>query len=92
MPGKKGHVVFNPPYGERIKLEKIEQFYEGIGNKLKSSWSGYQAWVLSCNMDAIKKIGLKPTEKIKLLNGKLSCKFLNFTLFEGSRKDYLQKE
>ncbi len=23
VPGKKGHVVFNPPYGERIKLEKI---------------------------------------------------------------------
>ncbi len=92
VPGKKGHVVFNPPYGERIKLEKIEQFYEEIGNKLKNSWSGYQAWILSCNFDAIKKIGLKPEKKIKLLNGKLSCKFLNFKLFEGSRKDYLQQE
>ncbi|RLD75088.1 MAG: class I SAM-dependent RNA methyltransferase, partial [Bacteroidetes bacterium] len=45
-----------------------------------------------CNFDAIKKIGLKPEKKIKLLNGKLSCKFLNFKLFEGSRKDYLQQE
>ncbi|RLD69164.1 MAG: class I SAM-dependent RNA methyltransferase [Bacteroidetes bacterium] len=91
VPAKKGHVVFNPPYGERLKVEQIDQFYEGIGNKLKNNWEGYQAWILSCNFDAIKKIGLKPAKKIKLFNGKLECKFLSYPLFEGSRKDHLIK-
>jgi len=92
VPGKKGHIVFNPPYGERLKVEKIEQFYEDMGNQLKKSWSGYQAWILSCNLDAIKRIGLKPAKKIKLHNGKLDCRFLNFPLFDGSRKEHLGKE
>lgn len=92
VPAKKGHVVFNPPYGERLKVEKIEQFYEEIGNKLKNNWAGYQAWILSCNLDAIKRIGLKPAKKFNLHNGKLDCKFLNFPLFDGSRKEHLSKE
>lgn len=91
VPAQKGHVVFNPPYGERLKIEQIEHFYEEIGNQLKNNWAGYQAWILSCNFNAIKKIGLKPAKKIKLLNGKLECKFLNFPLFEGNRKDHLFK-
>ncbi len=91
VPGKKGYVIFNPPYGQRLKVEQIEKFYEEIGNILKNQWTGYQAWILSCNFDAIKKIGLKPAKKIKLYNGKLDCKLLNFPLFEGNRKDYLQK-
>lgn len=92
VPAKKGHVVFNPPYGERLKVDQIDQFYEEIGNQLKNRWTGFQAWIFSANLEAIKKIGLKPSKKIKLLNGKLDCRFLNFQLFDGSRNDYLKKE
>jgi putative N6-adenine-specific DNA methylase len=31
-------------------------------------------------------IGLKPSRKIKILNGKLECSFRKFEVYEGSKK------
>lgn len=91
VPSDKGKLVFNPPYGERLRLKQIEAFYAEIGSILKNKWTGYDAWILSCNDFANKSIGLKPAKKFKLFNGQLDCHFLNFPLFEGKRKDYLKE-
>jgi putative N6-adenine-specific DNA methylase len=87
-----GYMIFNPPYGERIKLKQIEDFYTSIGNTLKNNWKDYQAWILSGNFDALKCIGLKPDVKIKLFNGKIECLYVNFPIFEGKRIGYLEKK
>jgi len=92
VPGSKGKVVFNPPYGERLRLKQIEAFYAEMGSVLKNKWAGYDAWILSCNDFANKSIGLKPAKKIRLYNGQLDCRFLNFPLFEGARKDFLEEK
>jgi putative N6-adenine-specific DNA methylase len=84
-----GYLVFNPPYGERIKIKQIEDFYASIGNALKSNWKDYQAWILSSNFEALKMLGLKPDVKIKLFNGKLECLFVNFPIFDGKRSDFI---
>lgn len=84
-----GMIVLNPPYGERIIQENINDFYEKIGNHLKSAYPGYKAWILSANHSAIRYIGLKPFRKISLLNGKLDCRYLGFDLFRGKRADFL---
>lgn len=81
-----GMVMMNPPYGERLKKNDIEAFYERIGNHLKRNFSGYEAWIISSNKDAIKRIGLKPSMKIPLINGALECNFLRFNLYKGSKK------
>lgn len=86
-----GLLMMNPPYGERIKQERINTFYEKIGNHLKTFYPGFEAWLLSSNFEAIKKIGLKPSKKIDLVNGNLECKFLKFELFKGKRSDFLSK-
>ena len=31
-PSEKGVLVSNPPYGERLELEELEEFYKGIGD------------------------------------------------------------
>jgi putative N6-adenine-specific DNA methylase len=85
-PAGPGIVVMNPPYDERIPLEQTEQFYKRIGDTLKQRYAGYEAWVLSANMEALKQIGLHPSRKITLFNGPLECKFLKFSLYEGSKK------
>jgi len=85
-----GLLLMNPPYGERIKQERINSFYEKIGNHLKTYYPGFEAWLLSSNFEAIKKIGLKPSKKIDLVNGSLECKFLKFELFKGKRSDFLR--
>lgn len=82
-------VVMNPPYGERIGMDKdIFQLYEDIGSALKHRFTGSTAWIISSNEDALKHIGLKPAEKYKLLNGELDCCFNKYELFAGERKEW----
>lgn len=80
-------IVINPPYDERLKLHDVSSFYKAIGDHLKTNFQGNTAWIITSNPEAIKSIGLKPTEKYTLYNGPLECKYLKFDLFSGSRKD-----
>ena len=79
-------LVFNPPYDERISVANIETFYSSIGNTLKRSYPGTQVWMISSNMEALKFVGLRPSKKIKLFNGKLEARLLRYEMYEGSRK------
>lgn len=80
------YIVFNPPYDERISVNDIEQFYGSIGNTLKRGYPGTQAWMITSNMEALKFVGLRPSRKIKLFNGKLEAKLVRYEMYEGSRK------
>ncbi|TQD39290.1 THUMP domain-containing class I SAM-dependent RNA methyltransferase [Haloflavibacter putidus] len=80
------HMVFNPPYGERLELLNLEKFYEDIGNTLKRNYHETQAWFIVSNLEAIKNVGLRPSKKIKLYNGKLESRFLKYEIYEGSKK------
>lgn len=80
------YIVFNPPYDERISVNDIEQFYGSIGNTLKRGYPGTQAWMITSNMEALKFVGLRPSRKIKLFNGKLEAKIVRYEMYEGSRK------
>lgn len=86
--GEKGIIVMNPPYGERMDEGNMEILYKNIGDHLKHHWPGYSAWLISSNEEAIKKIGLKPSKKIPLINGTLPCKFIRIDLFAGKRADW----
>jgi putative N6-adenine-specific DNA methylase len=79
-------MVFNPPYDERISVNDIEQFYGNIGNTLKRGYPGTQAWMITANMEALKYVGLRPSRKIKLFNGKLESKLVRYEMYEGSKK------
>lgn len=80
------YIVFNPPYDERISVNDIEKFYSSIGNTLKRGYPGTQAWMITSNLEALKFVGLRPSRKIKLFNGKLESKFVRYEMYEGSRK------
>jgi putative N6-adenine-specific DNA methylase len=86
-PKGNGVLVINPPYGERLEEENINQLYTTIGNTLKHKFQGYKAWVISSDHTALKLIGLKPSRKIPIFNGPLDCRFVCFDIFEGSLKD-----
>ncbi len=94
-PSDKGVLIINPPYGERMAVEDIGQLYKDIGNHLKQYFSGYEAWIISSNKEALKYVGLRPSKKITLFNGPLECKFQKYELYDGSRKtskNILKKE
>jgi putative N6-adenine-specific DNA methylase len=87
-PFRKGFIITNPPYGERIKVENLTKLYQDFGNVLKQKYAGYTAWVLTYDEESAKFIGLRPSRRIKVMNGPLECRFLKFELYEG-KKAYL---
>jgi putative N6-adenine-specific DNA methylase len=82
-------VIFNPPYGERMDLE-VNDFYDKLGTTLKHKYQGCSIWLISSDIENMKFIGLRPSRKIKVMNGKLDCSFRNFEVYEGSRKNSKQ--
>lgn len=84
-------LVFNPPYDERIENNNVE-FYKEIGNTLKSSYPNTLAWFITSDLQAKKYVGLRPSRKVKVFNGKLECDFLQYEMYEGSKKSKNQKE
>ena len=78
-------VVFNPPYDERIQVD-AEKLYASIGTTLKHKYSGTQAWMITSNMEDLKHVGLRPSRRIKLYNGKLESKLVRYDMYEGSKK------
>ena len=83
------HMVFNPPYGERLDID-LERFYREIGDTLKQSYPNTNAWFITANLEALKFVGLKPSRKIKLFNGKLEARLVKYEMYEGSKRTKFQ--
>lgn len=79
------HMVFNPPYGERLSIE-MEKFYKMLGDTLKQGYAGSQAWFITANLEALKFVGLRTSRKIKVYNSQLESRFVKYELYEGSKK------
>lgn len=79
------HMVFNPPYGERLQIN-MQEFYKSIGDTLKQQYSNTTAWLITSNMESLKFVGLRPSRKIPLYNGKLESRFVKYDIYEGSKK------
>ncbi|NDI99008.1 class I SAM-dependent RNA methyltransferase [Flavobacterium sp. LaA7.5] len=84
------HIVFNPPYGERLDVD-MERFYREIGDTLKQGYPGTNAWFITANLEALKYVGLRPSRKIKLFNGKLEARLVKYEMYEGSKKAKFQQ-
>ena len=84
-------MVFNPPYDERISIND-DDFYKKIGDTFKQHYPNTLAWLISADLDAPKKIGLRPSRKIKLFNGKLETRFLQYEMYDGTKKLHKIKE
>lgn len=83
------HMVFNPPYGERLDID-LERFYREIGDTLKQGYPNTNSWFITGNLEALKFVGLKPSRKIKLFNGKLEARLVKYEMYEGSKKAKFQ--
>ncbi len=84
--GGEGILIMNPPYGERLEdADEMEAFYADLGTHLKHNYEGWDAWVFSGNLDALKCFGLRPSRKIKLFNGNIECSLRHFPLYKGKK-------
>jgi putative N6-adenine-specific DNA methylase len=90
------HMCFNPPYGERLDRSDldsdfdVEEFYSDIGDTLKQSYPGTNAWFITSNLQALKFVGLRPSRKIKVFNSHLESRLVQYVMYEGSKKAKFQ--
>jgi putative N6-adenine-specific DNA methylase len=87
-----GVVVMNPPYNERIQSDDINLLYKQIGDTLKQSYQGYDAFVFTGNLEAAKNVGLRTSRRVPLYNGSIECRLLKYELYRGSRRGGAEEE
>ncbi len=92
VPAGKGVVIINPPYGERMDKDNIDELYKMMGDTFKKNFGGYDCWILSSNMEAFKQVGLRPSRKIVLFNGPLECRFMKYEMYQGTKKIHRLEE
>ena len=77
-PGRRGTIVTNPPYGERIgTAEEVERLYRDIGVHFRSL-SPWQVYVITSH-DGFERLYGKRADKVKkLYNGMIPCYLYQF--------------
>ena len=81
-----GFLFLNPPYGERLQPDDIDNLYNMIGTTLKHNFPGTTVWLITSNKESLKQVGLKPGEKHTLFNGALECILVKYEMYSGTRK------
>ena len=78
---KKGFIIVNPPYGERIgTADEVMDLYKDLAFTLKTHFKGWTCWVVSGNSDLTKALNLKASRKYRIYNGPLECRFLKYQI------------
>ena len=74
---KYGYIITNPPYGERLKQEKVEKLYSLMGDKFipLDTWSYY---ILTSYANFEKAFGMKASKRRKLYNGGIECQYYQY--------------
>jgi len=75
-------IISNPPYGIRINNKMdLSVFYKNFGDFLKQKCKGSTAYIYFGERKYIKNIGLRPTFKKILSNGKLDGRLTKFEIY-----------
>lgn len=85
-PPPPGVAIINPPYGDRLSVDDIQDSYRSIGDAFKKNFTNYDAFVFTGNAAAAKHIGLRTSRRIQMYNGPIECRLLKFEMYKGSRK------
>jgi 23S rRNA (guanine2445-N2)-methyltransferase / 23S rRNA (guanine2069-N7)-methyltransferase len=76
-PDKKGLLLSNLPYGERLsETELVAQLYRGYGRILRQRFAGWRAGVFIADPNLTDSFGLSWENKHRLFNGSIPCRLL----------------
>lgn len=86
-PADNGIIVANLPYGERMgELNELRGLYPRIGDTLKKKFSGWNAYLLSSDLEMPKHIRLSVSKRTPLFNGPLECRLFEYKMVSGSNR------
>ena len=76
--GRRGTVVCNPPYGERLMTrEECDNLYRNMGKHF-STLDNWQIYIISSNDEFEKLYGKRADKVRKLYNGMLKCGYYQY--------------
>lgn len=76
--GRRGTIVCNPPYGERLlTVSECEQLYRKMGEHFKTL-DRWQIYIITSHENFARFYGRKPDKIRKLYNGMIPCWFYQF--------------
>jgi putative N6-adenine-specific DNA methylase len=82
IPGEKGIVILNPPYGARMGEEiELGKLYKGIGDFFKRKCPGYTGYIFTGNIPLAKKIGLRTSRRLIFFNADIECRMLEYHMY-----------
>ena len=76
--GRRGTIVCNPPYGERLlDIKEAEKLYSAMGRHFKTL-EPWQIYIITSNENFERIYGRKADAKRKLYNGMIPCTYYQF--------------
>jgi len=78
---RKLHMLFNPPYGNRLDV-KPELFYKTLGDVVKSHYRNTNLSFITPDEESPRFIGLSGSKSVKVYNGGIEAKLYSFRVFE----------
>ncbi len=77
-PGRRGTIVTNPPYGERMgSVQEVEALYRAIGAHFRSL-SPWQVYIITSHPSFERLYGRRADKTRKLYNGMLECRLYQY--------------
>ena len=77
-PGRRGTIVTNPPYGERMGTERnVEELYRGMGEHFRSL-APWQVYVITSHPYFERLYGKRADKIRKLYNGMIECRLYQY--------------
>ena len=85
-PDRRGTLICNPPYGERMmELKEVEALYREIG-KTFATFDPWQMYVLTSHPQFVRFFGRRADKKRRLFNGMIPCDLYQYFKPKFSKK------
>ncbi|MFL6719087.1 MAG: class I SAM-dependent RNA methyltransferase [Burkholderiaceae bacterium] len=87
-----GHIVTNPPYGERIGVrgdstmpedDMAIAFFSAFGTTLKQRFAGWKVFLFTADLGLPRLLRLKEARKTPFFNGAIECRLFRFDMVAG---------
>ncbi|HYF59330.1 MAG TPA: THUMP domain-containing protein [Burkholderiaceae bacterium] len=91
-PAPAGVLLSNPPYGERLEMKgrqslaQVDTFWAAFATLLKQRFAGWNACLLTSDLELPGRLRLKPSRRTPLFNGALECRLFRFEMVAGSAR------